>query len=147
MTESNHYDTSATALGDSRAELYARIRAADTEHDIPETLKAHLIDLYFAWQNPWLPVVDETLFKGSRRSSGRYYSPLLEYCILAFGSRFTDNHDVRSDPADPSTAGKMFYEKAELFLQLDLKSPTLTTIQSLTLLSSLHVVCLTTNQN
>lgn len=152
LVESNYYDDPATISSsatpsDSRAELYARIRAVDTEHDISEELKLHLIDLFFAWQNPWLQVIDEALFRESRKSNGRYCSPLLEWCILAFGSRFTDNHEVRSDPDDPSTAGKVFYEKAELILQFDLKFPTITTIQSLALLSSLHVVCLATNAN
>ncbi|KAJ5700889.1 hypothetical protein N7493_011935 [Penicillium malachiteum] len=117
MDDSPATMSSAATPSDSRAKLYARIRVADTKRDIAEEPKMHLIDLFFAWQNPWLQVVDEALFRESRSSNGRYCSLLLEYCILSFGSRFTDNREVRSDPEDPSTAGQAFYEKAQLILQ------------------------------
>ena len=114
--------------------------AADDENDVSDRLKDELVDLFFTWQNPWMHIVDETLFRDSRKTQGRYHSPLLEYCVLGHGSLFTDRPEVRSDPDDETSAGKLFYEKAQLFLHFDLKWPSLTTIQSLLLLSTLHVV-------
>ena len=73
------------ALPLSRAELYGRMLATDDEYGVPEHLKEELVDLFFTWQNPWMLVVDEHLFRESRRTQGRYYSPLLENCIWVSG--------------------------------------------------------------
>lgn len=103
-------------------------------------LKHELVSLYFTWQNPWLNVVDESLYRQSSNTQGRYWSPLLENCILAMGSRFTENVAVRVDPEDCNSAGQLFHEKAEVLLFYDMKHPTLTTIQSLLIMSNLSVV-------
>lgn len=126
-----------------RAEMNRRILA---ENDVgllfSENLKSELMDLYFTWQNPWLFMVDESLFRESLETRGRYWSPLLENCILALGSRFTDNPEVRTDPDDPNSAGQFFFEQAEIYLSYELKYPSITTIQSLFLLSNISVVSL-----
>jgi Fungal specific transcription factor domain len=132
--------TNSLNAGIPRPELSRLMLAADTDHKISDQLKLHLIDLFFTWQNPWCQVVDESLFRQSRANHGRFHSLLLEYCILAYGSRFTDTQDVRSDPADPNSAGRLFYEKAQDLLYYDLKRPSLTTIQALALMNTLHVV-------
>lgn len=111
-----------------------------TERSIPEELESHLIDLYFTWEQPWMQVVNRRMFEESRRSKGRYYCPLLLNCILAVGSRFSDRREVRSDPDDPNTAGMWFIEKADALLYLDLKRPTITTIQSLAIMAIFYVV-------
>lgn len=108
--------------------------------NISAELKSELVALYFTWQNPWLLVVDENLYRESLRTGGRYWSPLLENCILALGSRFTDSTDVCSDPEDTNSAGQVFFERAEVYLSYELKYPSITTIQSLFLLSMLSVV-------
>lgn len=114
----------------------------ELEHDhVDENLQSHLIDLYFTWQNPWTPIVDEDLFRQSKPVHGRYSSPLLLNCILAAGSRFSDRTEVRSDPQDPTSAGRFFLEKAEILLHYDLKWPRLTTIQALSILVGVYVVC------
>lgn len=109
---------------------------------VPEELQLHLIELYFTWANPWLPVVNEVLFWESLYSGNRYCSSLLLICILGTGARFTDRLEVRSDPADPFTAGKIFLERAEALLQYDMKSPKITTIQSLVIMAILYCVCI-----
>lgn len=109
-------------------------------------LKDELVSLYFTWQNPWLNVVDESLYRNSSNTQGRYWSPLLENCILAMGSRFTDDVAVRVDPEDCNSAGQLYLEKAEVLLFYDLKHPTLTTIQSLLIMSNLSVVRLTVHR-
>lgn len=105
-----------------------------------EELRSELVDLYFTWQNPWLLVIDEKLYRQSRETGGRYWSPLLESCILAIGSRFTDDPGVRSDPDDANSAGQVFFKRAEVYLSHELKFPSITTIQSLFLLSMISVV-------
>ncbi|THX79212.1 hypothetical protein D6D04_05313 [Aureobasidium pullulans] len=105
---------------------------------IPDELQLHLIEIYFTWANPWCPVINEELFRGSMYSGGKYCTPLLLMCIFSMGSRFTDRPEVRSDPASPYTAGRLFLEEAERLLQVELKSPKITTIQALTIMSVLY---------
>lgn len=125
-----------------RSRSYQNQFLLELEHDhVDEDLQSHLIDLYFTWQNSWTPIVDEDLFRQSEPVHGRYSSPLLLNCILAAGSRFSDRTEVRSDPQDPSSAGRFFLEKAEILLHYDLKWPRLTTIQALSILVSVYVVC------
>ncbi|CAI7640510.1 unnamed protein product [Penicillium crustosum] len=102
-------------------------------------LQSHLIDLYFEWEQPWLQVVNEKLFRDSMRSGGRYFSPLLLNCILALGSRYCDRIEVRSDPNDSNTAGKIFLERAERLIQNDLRWPKITTIQSLAIMGMAYI--------
>lgn len=132
-----------STAANSRAEMNRRILAeTDDGLLISEDLKSELVDLYFTWQNPWLLVVDENLYRKSLKTRGRYWSPLLENCILALGSRFTDSTEVRADPDDTNSAGQFFFERAEVYLSYELKYPSITTIQSLFLLSTLSVVSL-----
>lgn len=114
----------------------------DTPGDdlISEELKSHLIDLYFEWDQPWLPVVNEKLFRESLVYKGRYSSSLLLNCILATGSRYCDRLEIRSDPNDPNTAGMMFIQKAENLIERDLRWPKITTIQSLSIMGLYYIV-------
>lgn len=111
-------------------------------NSISEELRAHLIDLYFEWDQPWLQVVNETLFRQSLANGGRYCSPLLLNCILALGSRYCDSLEVRTDPNDSNTAGKAFIAEAERLIRHDLRWPKITTIQSLALMGVFYIVSL-----
>ncbi|KAJ5953089.1 uncharacterized protein N7479_011502 [Penicillium vulpinum] len=106
---------------------------------IPDRLRSHLIDLYFEWEQPWFQMVNEQLFRDSMRNGGRYFSPLLLNCILAVGSRYCDRIEVRSDPNDSNTGGKIFLEKAEKLIQNDLRWPKITTIQSLAIMGMAYI--------
>ncbi|KAJ5427461.1 Transcription factor [Penicillium cf. griseofulvum] len=106
---------------------------------IPDGLRSHLIDLYFEWEQPWFQMVNETLFRDSMTCGGRYFSPLLLNCILALGSRYCDRIEVRSDPNDSNTAGKIFLDQAEKLIQNDLKWPKITTIQSLAIMGMAYI--------
>jgi hypothetical protein len=114
----------------------------DTADDkgVSDELQAHLIDLYFEWEQPWFQVVNEKLFRESLVCGGRYCSPLLLTCVLALGSRYCDRVEVRSDPSDSNTAGKKFIERAERLVQHDLRWPKITTIQSLAIMGSVYIV-------
>ncbi|KAM6535824.1 hypothetical protein FALCPG4_005358 [Fusarium falciforme] len=118
------------------ADLYAQ--ALGDQNGIDKELETHLLEQYFTWEQPWLQVVDEALFRESRDNNGRYFTPLLLNCILASGSRFSDRIEVRSDPNDPNTAGRLFLETAEVLLYFDLKRPSITTIQSLAVLGTVY---------
>lgn len=107
---------------------------------ISDELEARLIDLYFEWEQPWLQVVNETLFRESLACGGRYCSPLLLNCILAMASRYCDDLEVRTDTNDSNTAGKAFIAKAEKLIQHDLRWPKITTIQSLAIMGMVYIV-------
>ena len=115
-------------------------QAVDSTTGISQELKEHLACLYFEWEQPWCQLVDENLFRRSWQDNGRYCSPLLLNCIFALGSRYSDRTEVRSSPDDPNTAGQIFLETAEVLLQFDLKSPSITTIQSLGMMAIIYVV-------
>ncbi|KAJ5625387.1 hypothetical protein N7510_001696 [Penicillium lagena] len=106
---------------------------------IPDELQSHLLDLFFEWEQPWFPVINEKLFRESLACGGRYCSSLLLNCVLALGSRYSDRLEVRTDPNDSNTAGKMFIEEAERLIQHDLRWPSITTIQSLTIMNMMYV--------
>jgi hypothetical protein len=107
---------------------------------VPQNLKDHLIDLYFTWEQPWYPVVNEHLFRHSERANGRYCSPLLLNSIMAVGSRYSDGPEVLTDPNDKNTAGRVFLERAEVLLHDQIKRPDITTIQALAILSIAYIV-------
>lgn len=107
---------------------------------VSEELRSHLIDLYFEWEQPWFQLVNETLFRESMENGGRYFSFLLLNSILALGSRYCDRLEVRTDPDDPNTAGKMFLERGEALIQNELRWPNITTIQSLAIMGMAYIV-------
>lgn len=115
-------------------------RAIDSAFGIPVSLQDDLIDLYFTWEQPWYPIVDEVLFRGSLGNSGRYWSPLLHNTILALGSRFSESLDVRSDFNDLNTAGKPFLERAKDLLYREMEHPSITTIQALGVIGMVYFV-------
>ncbi|KAF4609843.1 hypothetical protein G7Y89_g15780 [Cudoniella acicularis] len=115
------------------------IQSVMKDIQVSAELKDHLVDLYFAWEQPWCWVINERLFRESERHGGRFCNPLLLNCILAIASRFTDRVDVRSDSSDPNTAGSLFFDNAEVLLHYDLKWPTITTIQSLSIMGTMYV--------
>ncbi|KAL6232640.1 hypothetical protein BDW75DRAFT_247096 [Aspergillus navahoensis] len=116
-----------------------RADAVTAEIGFSKHIQDYLIELYFTWEHPWFSVVDESLFRQDMSSGGRYWSPLLHLSILALGSRFTDRVDVRSDPDDPNTAGKLFLEHAKIYLGKEMENPSLTTIQALVILGMFYI--------
>ncbi|XDG07557.1 hypothetical protein ABKA04_007172 [Annulohypoxylon sp. FPYF3050] len=113
----------------------------DTIHEQPISpeLEEELIRIYFKWEQPWVQVVDEKLFRDHRTTKGKYFSPLLLNCILAVASRLGHFEETRSVPDDPKTAGVYFLEKAEILLHYELRWPSVTTIQSLCILGIVYV--------
>ncbi|KAK4235436.1 C6 transcription factor [Achaetomium macrosporum] len=102
-------------------------------------LKRRLIGLYFEWEQPWYHMVDEKPFRQSMQCNGPYSSPLLVCCILAVGSRYSDEAETRTDPDDPNTAGRAFAERADVPLRREIKIPSITMIQALGVLGLYHV--------
>ncbi|KAH6713724.1 putative C6 transcription factor [Leptodontidium sp. MPI-SDFR-AT-0119] len=130
-------ETSGT--GANISEKNQLIKSVMKDNQVSTELKDHLLDLYFAWEQPWCWVVNERLFRESEKDGGRFCNPLLLNSILAIASRFTDRVEVRSDPSDPNTAGSLFFDNTQVLLHYDLKWPTITTIQSLSIMGTMYV--------
>ncbi|KAI2919290.1 transcriptional regulator family: Fungal Specific TF [Aspergillus niger] len=139
LLQSNGYTTHSVLPSSARSHLNRFCQEIESTSEVSEELQAHLLSLYFEWEQPWFPLVDETLFRQSMENKGRYFSPLLLNCLLAIGCRYSDRPEVCSVPNDPNTAGRTFLEVAEVLLYFDLQSPSITTIQSLGILAMMHV--------
>ncbi|KAH6647228.1 fungal-specific transcription factor domain-containing protein [Truncatella angustata] len=127
------------AIGQIEQKSIANANILGDNNPLSGELESHLLDLYFTWEQPWFPVVDERLFRESKRTNGRYYSPLLLNSILAVASRHSDRMEVRTDRHDANTAGRMFLEEAEMLLRVDLRQPSITTLQSVAVLGTVYV--------
>ncbi|KAJ0334267.1 hypothetical protein COL5a_000315 [Colletotrichum fioriniae] len=104
---------------------------------VPDELQAHLLELYWRWQNPWNYVIHKSAFLRSYRGEddGTYCSPLLLCSIFAIAARYSDRPELRTVPDDPSTAGDAFGEHAKILLLYESEAPTITTVQAACLLA------------
>ncbi|KAI9493991.1 fungal-specific transcription factor domain-containing protein [Zychaea mexicana] len=105
----------------------------------PKDLSKHLIDLYFEHYYPFLPILHKNSFLASldsQDSSVQPAAPLLLNSIYALASRISPDPRVRADPNLPDTAGDIFFERARLLLDNEWENFTVSTVQSLILLSS-----------
>ncbi|KAI8888614.1 hypothetical protein K501DRAFT_18319 [Backusella circina FSU 941] len=96
----------------------------------PKDLSEHLIILYFTHFYPFLP-----LFFKRQLYSIDPIAPLLLNAIYAIASRISPDPRVRSDPASASTAGDVFFDRAERLLDESYDQPSISTVQALLLLS------------
>ena len=118
----------------SPAQHLSSTRTAPPE--IPPALVNHLLDLYFCWQDTYYKIFEKDLFLRDRRLGGKYFSPFLFNAVLAHAAMLCDLPILRSDPSDPSTAGYMFFRRAQEDIHSELTSESLTAIQGLLLLAS-----------
>lgn len=100
-------------------------------------LRDHLLDHYWLWQNSWQYLVVKELFLRDLHAdgTGEYASPLLLSAMLALAARYSDRIELRTDPADSSTAGNALAEQAKMLLYFESEAPTITTVQAAALLS------------
>lgn len=124
--------TVARAQGIEAAANYVGSLPLDTN---PE-LRDHLLDLYWRWQNSWQYIVARHIFLRDFQAgrSTRFCSPMLLATMLALASRYSDRVEVRTDPADPQTAGGLFAAQAKAMLHHECVAPTVATVQGTALL-------------
>jgi hypothetical protein len=107
---------------------------------IPPDLQQDLLDLYWTYQHPVLQVVHKEAFlDGMRNQTTTYFSELLLCCILACAARMSDLPEVRTlvylaDDAGDDEAPFLSTTITGL-LDVELRRPSITTVQSLLLLS------------
>ncbi|KAL2825533.1 fungal-specific transcription factor domain-containing protein [Aspergillus pseudoustus] len=116
------------------------LRRTGLSEEIPEELENHLLRLYFCWENPNIPVVDEKVFYAERakyRATGRSthrYSETLNNAMCAVGAALT-----RRYPRDlPEPLAEFFSSRAKALLDVEMDAPALCTVQALVILSGVE---------
>lgn len=103
----------------------------------PKDLSDHLLDLYFRYFYPLLPILHKKSFMESVMDDTKPSPPpILLNAIYAVASRVSSDVRVRSVPSKPETAGDVFFERARMLLDLEWDSFRVYTVQSLLLMSS-----------
>ncbi|KAH7068282.1 fungal-specific transcription factor domain-containing protein [Paraphoma chrysanthemicola] len=123
-------------------EIQATLDAAGVGHFVDSELEEHLIKLYFCWEDPSIHLVQEDVFYRERRKckSGDYmsklYSEVLVNSMCAVGASLTSRHCVEL----PEPLVDFFASRARALLDVELNSPTLSTVQSLGILSGVESI-------
>ncbi|KAI8230567.1 hypothetical protein K4K55_006548 [Colletotrichum sp. SAR 10_96] len=108
---------------------------------IPPDLEEHLINLYFAWQDPFSHIVDRTLYEDAkykwleREEDTPYYSEALRNAMCSLGAAF----EARYHPnfvTFPKSLPDFFAARAKTLLEIELDSPSVSTVQAMVVLSS-----------
>ncbi|KAF6807420.1 hypothetical protein CMUS01_14134 [Colletotrichum musicola] len=108
---------------------------------IPADLEEQLINLYFSWQDPFSHIVDRTLYEQAkfrwfeREEDTPYYSEALRNAMCALGAAF----EARYHPSFvtfPKSLPDFFAARAKTLLEIELDSPSVSTVQAMVVLSS-----------
>ncbi|KAJ6092302.1 hypothetical protein N7467_004271 [Penicillium canescens] len=118
------------------------LTAAGVNDHVSDELEDHLTKLYFAWENPNIPLVDERTYfreKASYRQLNQpshRYSEVLNNAICAVGATLTS----RYCPELPECLVDFFATRSKALLEVEMDSPTLSTVQSLGILSGVEAL-------
>ncbi|KAK1716026.1 fungal-specific transcription factor domain-containing protein [Colletotrichum acutatum] len=108
---------------------------------VPQDLEDHLINLYFTWQDPFQHVVDRDLYEEAKHSwhereeDTPYYSEALRNAMCSLGATF----ETRYHPSFitfPKSLPDFFAARAKTLLEIELDSPSVSTVQAMIVLSS-----------
>jgi hypothetical protein len=116
--------------------------AAGVGQVVDTELEEHLIRLYFCWEDPSIHLVQEDVFYRERRKcksgngTSKLYSEVLVNAMCAVGASFTSRHCEKL----PENLVDFFASRARALLDVELDSPTLSTVQSLGILSGVESI-------
>ena len=126
---------------------YANFSSSDIniEQGIPDALQQYLLDIYWSYQHPVLPCIHKEAFlAGMEAGRGPYFSRSLLLCMLASGARISARPHIRAMaiPTDEveSNERRPLLKQAEEALEKEITTPSITTIQSLLLLSVMYCI-------
>lgn len=118
-----------------RERLYTIRQTLDFDGYDPD-LVLHLLNIHWNRQHHNLLMVYRPLFMRDMASGGPYFSKMLLNSILFAASKFSPRADVRSNPAEPSTAGWQYRQRVKTLLGDALDESTIPTIQALITVAS-----------
>ncbi|KAJ6183931.1 hypothetical protein N7519_005232 [Penicillium mononematosum] len=109
--------------------------------EVEEAFEKHLLELYFAWQDPCLHVVhSEAFWKAKFQNqyeglTSAYYSQALCNAMCAMGAAYEPKYhpDLVTFPRSLS---QFFGDRAKALLELEIENPSLATIQALVICSN-----------
>ncbi|PLB47595.1 fungal-specific transcription factor [Aspergillus steynii IBT 23096] len=122
------------------------LESASLDREIDEIFEKHLLELFFAWQDPCLHVVDAETFWRSRAQSKyegiatSYYSRTLVDAMCALGAAYEPRYHPEI-VTFPRSLAEFFGDRAKILLELELESPSIATIQALVILSNHEALC------
>jgi hypothetical protein len=93
-----------------------QLRHLSTIRGVPAGLALHLLDLHWCRQHHTFLLTYRPAFMRELVDGGPYCSDLLLYAVFACSSKFSERLEVRSDPADPQTAGQHFFTRCDELL-------------------------------
>lgn len=123
-------------------EVQAVLDAASCGHTVDAELEEHLIRLYFCWEDPSIHLVQEEVFYRERRKckfglgTSKLYSEVLVNSMCAVGASLTSRHCATL----PEPLVDFFASRARALLDVELDSPTLSTVQSLAIISGVESI-------
>ncbi len=138
-TESLRYQLIANAAMERQREH--RLRSLATIRGIPAELAFHLLDLHWSRQHHTFLLTYRPAFMRELEHGGPYCSDVLLYAVFACSSKFSERPELRSDPADPETAGKHFFARCDELLLHDglLAQSSIPTVIALVMLGSTFI--------
>ncbi|OJJ69773.1 hypothetical protein ASPBRDRAFT_130059 [Aspergillus brasiliensis CBS 101740] len=119
---------------------------AKLNQEVDEAFEKHLIELFFAWQDPSLHVIDAESFWRSRAQSREeglatpYYSRALSDAMCALGAAYEPKYHP-DFVTFPRSLAEYFGDRAKLLVELELDNPSIATIQALVILSIHEASC------
>ncbi|THX81558.1 hypothetical protein D6D04_04002 [Aureobasidium pullulans] len=115
----------------------SRLKLLGLDIPVEPVLEQRLIDLFFAWHNSSMHVVDKECFERGRslytddHRDSEFYSEFLVNAICAVGAALeSDRH-----PALPVPLPDFFSKRAKALLELELDEPKVATVQGLAIMS------------
>ncbi|KAF2649614.1 hypothetical protein K491DRAFT_610426 [Lophiostoma macrostomum CBS 122681] len=124
-------------------EIQATLEAVGVGQHVDAEFEQHLIKLYFCWEDPSIHLVQEDVFYRERRrckaegiGTSKFYSEVLVNAMCAVGAALTSRHCVEL----PESLVDFFSLRARALLDIELDSPTLSTVQSLGILSGVESI-------
>lgn len=132
---------SASGRGGTNQDPQAVLDRAGVGDVIDAELESHLLRLYFAWEDPSIHVVDEAVFYRDRakckihNTSSDFYSETLTNAMCAVGAALTPRHCAEL----PQPIVEFFSARCKALLDVELDSPTLSTVSSLVIISGVEV--------
>ncbi|KNG48363.1 hypothetical protein TW65_04885 [Stemphylium lycopersici] len=118
------------------------LRAAGVGHFVDPELEEHLIKLYFCWEDPSIHFVEQDVFYRERKrckanfGTSKLYSEVLVNAMCAVGASFTSRHCIEL----PEPLVDFFASRSRALLDIELDSPTISTVQSLGILSGVESI-------
>ncbi|KAF9337225.1 hypothetical protein BG006_005797 [Podila minutissima] len=100
----------------------------------PRDLAEHLIDCYFSYVHPNLPIIHKPTFMRQYRNSDPSKRPpaVLLHAMFAIASRFSTNPEITG--RDPEAFGDEYFDRAKRLVDLEYELPRQSSIQALLLM-------------